>query len=209
VDVHEHDKIKAMAPDYFDDFKIKALVSGDLVCGDVAIERKSVSDFINSVKDRRVFEQAETMKLNYEHAFVIIIGTLSQYQKQMYRLKKTKGMFRAESYLGAKTAIMVDKGVPVIEVRTNKDYFLQAQSIFKRASGDVSPSKEIKRIKPQHEDVFVSQICCINDVGVAKAYEIAQIFKTPRELCNATVEDIMTVNGVGAKIASRVKQHYF
>jgi ERCC4-type nuclease len=56
-----------------------ALPSADyLLSDDVAVERKTASDFVASILDRRLFGQTTRMKVLFPRAMLIIEGDLSQ-----------------------------------------------------------------------------------------------------------------------------------
>jgi ERCC4-type nuclease len=196
---------------FFDDYKIKHLLVGDLICGDVAIECKTAQDFINSIKgEGRVFQQAENMFLNFKNPWVVIIGTFEQYQKSMYARGKKPG-FTKESYNGAIASIQMDEDHPVNvkEVKNNKNYFEFAKIIFKQGNTEKPEYKKVKRLKLSSDDAWVNAIQCADGVGMKKAYDIAQIFKTPHDLCHAEIDDIIhSVDGVGVAVASKVKKLY-
>lgn len=207
VDNREPQDIIDDAKECFGKIKVKQLLSGDLVCGDIAIERKTIFDFVNSVISGRVFDQADLMSKIFKRGYVIIIGTL----KHFFKVSKAQGRethFTDDNFLGAVESIMRKKNIKCFQVNTKKQFFTLAKKIFKKANKKKSPLDNIKRIKPKSEDVFVSQIACVDGIGVKKAYNISQVFKTPRQLCDASIEDLMTVQGIGKRFAVRVKEVY-
>ena len=58
----------------------KSLLCGDFIISDrVCIERKTVNDFINSITDKRLFQQLQNMKENFERPILLIEGQDSLY----------------------------------------------------------------------------------------------------------------------------------
>ena len=79
VDSREQNRIEP-AQDYFTskgyDVEVKQLAIGDYLFDDkVVFEFKTQSDFINSILDNRVFNEAVDQQLEYPYHFVIIQGT--------------------------------------------------------------------------------------------------------------------------------------
>ena len=57
------------------EFKVQRLKVGDyIINGKVFIERKTVPDFIESLKDQRLFKQVATLRQNYKRTIIIIEG---------------------------------------------------------------------------------------------------------------------------------------
>ena len=81
VDSREHQSpvpaLLAAFPDVTISFA--ALPSADyLLSDDVAVERKTASDFVASILDRRLFGQTTRMKVLFPRAMLIIEGDLTQ-----------------------------------------------------------------------------------------------------------------------------------
>ncbi|MBI5787821.1 MAG: ERCC4 domain-containing protein [Candidatus Schekmanbacteria bacterium] len=92
---------------------VRALPAGDYSLegfeGNVAIERKSLTDFVSTVVHERTRFEAELQKLKgYEHAWVIVEGSLEDVLSGNYRSKITP-----QSLLGITTALMTDY-IPIL-----------------------------------------------------------------------------------------------
>ena len=83
IDNREQNRIEEAARYYFIDCKldqvdVEELEIGDYIFtndkGSVVFEFKTIPDFIASIQDGRVFNQAVNMSENYEYSFVIIHG---------------------------------------------------------------------------------------------------------------------------------------
>lgn len=68
--------------------KIDELQIGDFLFNDtVVFEYKDLSDFVKSVKNRRVFNQAKDQSLVFDYHFVIIVSTSYECRKYFNKLK--------------------------------------------------------------------------------------------------------------------------
>ncbi len=97
------------------EFERKTLLVGDIVDSDksVAIERKTIGDFSMSIKDRRIWKQAENMKNNFDHPYIIISGAI----KDLYW--KTRGLDdkpNTNYILGAIASLTSKYKIPIIMV---------------------------------------------------------------------------------------------
>jgi ERCC4-type nuclease len=59
--------------------EVKYIESGDIIVGDLGIERKTVQDLVFSVTcgDRRLWEQLKVMKDTYKHTLLVIEGAIN------------------------------------------------------------------------------------------------------------------------------------
>ena len=93
----------------FDFLRVKQtqLPVGDfLVSEEVCIERKAAPDFLASIKNGRVFEQAQAMKDQFAKPLILIEGTTSE----LYEL----GGIHPNAVRGAISALATDYSVPSI-----------------------------------------------------------------------------------------------
>jgi ERCC4-type nuclease len=161
VDDREPEDIQEMAYEYFPEYELKHLVSGDIVCGELVIERKTVQDFVSSVIDSRVFRQADMMSDNFKRGYIIIIGTMCDFFKAVKRQGRNTH-FTTDNYLGAVESLMRRPHIRVFEVKTKKQFFELTKKIFKKANKRNEPIDNIKRIKPSSDDVHVNQIFMVD-----------------------------------------------
>ena len=91
--------------------EIKRLKTGDYVCDDVYIERKTIDDFASSLmgKRKRLFKQFDRL-LKCKYRFIVISG----------RIKDLKSKVHQHSIIGA-IAWLAAHGVTVITVDTNEE----------------------------------------------------------------------------------------
>ena len=89
----------------------KMLLYGDFICSDrVCIEKKIIKDFIQSITDKRLFQQLRAMKDNFEKPILIIEGEESLY-----------GYLHPNIIRGALAAITVDLSIPILWTRDLAD----------------------------------------------------------------------------------------
>lgn len=88
-----------------DSVKIEHLDIGDYIFDNqVVVEYKTIEDFVQSVKSRRVFNQAIDQSLNFRYHFVVVVSTPDErkayFRKLLYSGWKG-GYFDENKYIGA------------------------------------------------------------------------------------------------------------
>ncbi|MFN3622327.1 MAG: ERCC4 domain-containing protein, partial [Nitrososphaerales archaeon] len=79
VDVREPSIIPILLLKLGVDVERKSVTPGDyIVTSDCAVERKTTSDFFNSLYSGRLFEQIERLRSSYEKSLLIIEGNMKE-----------------------------------------------------------------------------------------------------------------------------------
>lgn len=99
---------------------LKRLKTGDYVCEDVAIERKTINDFAASFKGHRLFTQAERLK-TFEHPFILVSGQMADLYSRV----------NPHSILGA-IAYLASQGITIIKVDSYEDLAYLILKIFEK-----------------------------------------------------------------------------
>ncbi len=169
--------------------------NADYVVSDrVAIERKTVDDFVDSIVDKRLFDQLVELKKNYQKPILIVEGD------GLYR------RLNPNAIRGALATVVVDFNIPVIFTKSPEETAEFIVSLARReqlAKGrEVSPhyGKTKMTLKEQMEYVVSS----ISDIGPIVARNLLEHFQTIENIAKADVEDLMKVPKVGRKIAEKI-----
>ncbi|MEM5778754.1 MAG: ERCC4 domain-containing protein [Candidatus Aenigmatarchaeota archaeon] len=188
--------------DYFKQYDCivqkKMLLYGDFLASDrVCIEKKTVHDFIQSITDKRLFIQLKAMKDNFEKPILIIEGEESLYC-----------YFHPNIIRGALAAISVDLSIPILWTRDLADTAGLVYWIAKREQ--IDEKREIvlrnKKVPEKIEQMQEYLIESLPDVSLVRAKALLKHFKTPKNIFNASVKELQQVNGIGEKIAKKIKE---
>ena len=131
IDTREKDRIKSATRYYTNELKqeveVKELPIGDYIFTDgensVCFEFKLINDFITSISNGRVFNQAINMAENYDYHFVVIRGTESERAKYL-AISKNYQTVTVFQYHGAIASL--NRYTTVLEVYTpyiNEAYY--------------------------------------------------------------------------------------
>ncbi|OYT31513.1 MAG: hypothetical protein B6U94_02940 [Thermofilum sp. ex4484_79] len=193
-------------PEILENMGIPIVVSrlqiGDYVIGrSIGIERKTANDFINSIIDKRLFEQARYMLESFEKCIFIIEGDFDRVLR--YRKVKYNQIF------GALVSLM-DMNVHVMVTKNEKQSALFLYTLYKRQIKEkrncyLEPTK-IRVIK-SNVSLPLIQINLISTFpGISReiADKILRHFKTPRRFFKAAPNELRRVEGLGDKRIRRI-----
>src|SRR5437660_10937280 len=110
------------------DVEIQKIAPGDYVLGPVGIERKTLTDFFNSLVRKRLFEQVQRLKDSYPQALVLLEGDLSEISTYKH----------PQSVLGALLPLEVKERVPVLATADTEKTGLALYALW-RGQGKGAP----------------------------------------------------------------------
>ena len=111
--------------------EFKQLVTGDYVVEDddtVAIERKTLSDFADSIVDRRLFNQVDRLR-KFPHSYVLISGKLDEVRSNV----------SPHAILGA-VAYIASLGITVVKVDSDEELVYLILKLLERHKKLILPN---------------------------------------------------------------------
>jgi len=188
--------------DYFKQYDCiiqrKMLLYGDFICSDrVCIEKKITKDFIQSITDKRLFQQLKAMKDNFEKPVLIIEGEESLY-----------GYLSPNIIRGALAAVTVDLSIPIIWTRDLADtaglvfWIAKREQIDEKREVSLRNKKVPETIK-ERQEYLISSLPGISSV---RARDLLRHLKSPQKIFNANEKELQEVKGIGDKIAKNIKE---
>lgn len=175
----------------------KNLLCGDFIISDrVCIERKTVRDFVQSITDKRLFQQLSLMKDNFEKPILLIEGTESLY-----------GVLQPNIIRGVLSSISIDYNIPIIWTRDVADtaglvYWMAKREQILEKREVVLRNKKVPKRDQEKQEYFISSL---PEISVVRAKALLKHFKTPQNIFNATEKELQKVKGVGKKIAKNIR----
>ena len=210
IDTREKDRIKKAYKYYaLKDMLVGKveLPIGDFLFSDgkneVIFEFKTIPDFVASILDHRVFNQAIEMAENYDHHFVIIHGDLHTRSKTIamsrnYRELNLSQYISAISSLNRYTTVLqvfspyVEEAFYTMEIQAKK--CLQNKPIVKRF--------------PKKDKNAAFNFLCHDIYGInhRKAQLIVDTYelKSLADLTSLTYEELCFIEGIGEKTAKNI-----
>lgn len=168
-----------------------------IISGKVAVELKKVPDFVDSLIDHRLLEQVRQLKQHFDKAVIIIEG-----EEDMYSLRKV----HANALRGLLATIVLDFGVPVLTTKDYRDTAALLAVMAKREQnrgGDFSYHERKPHTLQEQQEFLVSSL---PGIGMVTARTLLARFGSIKALVNASSEELMALEGVGEKMAQRLKE---
>jgi len=171
----------------------------DFVVSDrIAIERKTVPDFLGSVIDQRIFDQLQRLSESYERPVLIIEGD----PKQLY----TERSMHENAIRGVLSSIAIDYGVPIIWTENAMEtaamvhwICYREQKLDKREPQVRACKREASR--PKMQEFLVAGLPHVNS---RLSKRLLEHFRTPKDVFSASEERLMEVQGLGKEKVRKV-----
>jgi ERCC4-type nuclease len=175
-----------------------ALPSADyLLSDDVAVERKTASDFVASILDRRLFGQTTRMKVLFPRAMLIIEGDLSQVPHSI----------DMEAIRGALAFLTVREGITVLQLSNASETAAMLRIMARHAQERMGQPVSLRAPRPQIEELYAAYLVeGLPGIGPRRARLLLAHFGSPAAIMCATAEQLAKVTGIGKKSAQRIWQ---
>jgi len=193
---HVVDELKRLGVSVWVEF----LDVGDYVISrEVAVERKTVSDFVSTLTRRNLFEQVDKLKSAFSKPMLILEGDVSSIPMM--------SSISMSAVLGALASI-ARMGVSVLPSPSPST---TARLIASLAKQERKAGQQVKvRVKPpKMEDIIEEQLffmCGLPMIGRERAEAILRVYRTPIEALKRVDGWSKTVDGIGETIVKRVKE---
>ena len=186
------------------DIEIAELEIGDYIFDNkVCFEFKTIPDFISSIQDGRVFNQAVNMSENYDYAFVLIHGDEHTRAKSLAMTRNYRQV-TVYQYLGAIASL--NRIVTVIEC--NSPFIDEAYyRMMIHATKSLQQKPIIKKFPKKHKNAAYNYLAyCVYGVSAKRAQDIVYTchLDTLEDLFNLTHQDLIKIEGIGDKLADRI-----
>jgi len=186
-------------------FKIsfENLKVADYIVKNIAIERKTVNDFISSMKNRRLLKQLQELQ-QYEKKLLIIEGIDEQ---DLYPDSNPKGIFldkeesgmNPNSVRGFLLSILLSHNIPIIFTKNYEDTAKFISLIAKKKKNAESPLN-IKKKSFNSKEQLQFIIEAFPNIGPKTAKKLLSEFKSIKEIINASEEKLKKAIGKKGEI---------
>ncbi len=178
---------------------------GDYVYHDVCFEAKSTIDFLQSVINKRLWNQIDNMDRHFDHSIVIIHGSMHQAMAYpAYLNMQISEQMLKNKFYGAIGKITLDTDCKLFWVESPRKAAKIITTICKMRPIDrkiIKPTL-LKRITT--EDLRVNMLCNIKGVSETKAQKLLEVFGSIMEIGEAEPNELAIIDGIGTTIAKRI-----
>ena len=183
------------------EIEFKELKVADYIVKDVAIERKTVSDFISSMINRRLINQIEELK-QYANKLLIIEGIDEQ---ELYNDENSDGV-SSNSIRGFLLSILLRHKIPTLFTKNSKDTAKFMERIARKKENEMSIRAVKKSLDKKEQMQFIVE--GFPGIGPKNARKLLEKFKTIQEIINASQEELQNTIGKKAEIFNLGKENY-
>ena len=210
IDHREHDRSES-ATEYYKKQGLTVetveLPVGDYLFTDgkdsVVFEYKTIPDYISSINDGRLWNEAINQAENYNYHFILIHGDLYQRTKELIKSRDYIPM-TIQQYIGSISSL--NRYTTVIQCYNSvieEAYF----TMMKQAEKCLSNRPIVKKFPKKHKNAAMNWLSyCVYGVSAKKAKQIVDTYQlqTQKDLMNLTIEDLTKIEGIGEKTAENI-----
>ena len=203
VDLHEKNSLVASELASLGcNVEFKHLHIGDYIVKDVVIERKTVSDFIGSMINRRLINQLQQMQ-QVQNKLLIIEGIEEQ---ELYSSDKENNKVNENAIRGMMLSIVLSFQVPIILTKNYEDTasFLSVLAKKREKELNLNFKKKSRNVKEQIQYIIEG----FPGIGPKTAKKLLKEFKTIKNIINASEEDLQKAIGKKADIFKLIDKNY-
>jgi ERCC4-related helicase len=175
----------------------KLEVADYVLSSDVAVEYKTMKDFVDSLIDGRLLSQIKALK-KYEKPLVVVEGDEDIYSQRKVHPNAIRGMI---------ATITVDFNVPILYTRNYSETAALLGVIAKREQikqmKDVSLHTQKPMTLKEQQEYIVSSL---PGIGPSTAKPLLKKFKTVKKVINASEDKLKKIDLIGERKAKRIKE---
>ena len=180
------------------DVKVQSMAVADYqVSDEVAIERKTAKDFVDSIIDKRLFKQARELSEEFKKPVLILEGD------DLYG-----GMVNANAIRGSIASIALDFGISIIPTRNAQDTAAMIKRIaIREQNGERTPVQvrtDKKPVSLSEQQLFIVE--SLPNIGPVNAKNLLEHFGSVANIINASEKELQEVEGIGNKTAENIKK---
>ncbi|MEM4247816.1 MAG: DEAD/DEAH box helicase [Candidatus Nanoarchaeia archaeon] len=181
--------------------KTGQLKAGDFILSeDIGVERKIVEDFVASLIDKRLFEQAQKMRENFTQPIYVVEGHF----EDIFKARQVS----SQAIWAALLSLIVDWKFPVLFSASPKETAELLAIIAKREQLERKKQISVRtEIKPKsfadQQQFFIEGL---PGIGPSTAKALLSHFKTPAKIVSAEIKELQKVEGVGEKKAELIRK---
>jgi len=170
--------------------QIKSLKIADYLIGNIAIERKTVSDLISSMINKRLIQQLTQMQ-KYKKSLLIIEGNINQtIQEETNISKAIRGLIISIS-TNFPTSIIFSQ-----DYEDTAKYLITLAKQQSKSNTPISLHSRIPKTIPEQKQYILESF---PNIGPKKAEQLLKKFKTVKNTINANEEELEEILRIRAK----------
>jgi len=181
--------------------EFKELKVGDYLVNNIAIERKTVSDFKSSMINKRLFGQLNDLQ-QYENKLLLIEGIEEQ---ELYSEENEEGI-HPNAIRGFLLSIALKHKIPLIFTKNEEDTAKFINVLARKKETESSLNVTKKSLNKQEQMQFILE--GFPGIGPKTAKKLLENFKSIKGILNASKEELDKIAGKKADIFRLAEENY-
>jgi len=169
---------------------------GDYIVNNVAIERKTITDFMGSMINQRLVRQLEELQ-QYENKLLIIEG---YEERELYSEEshKVNGGIHPNAIRGFLLTILLRYKIPIIFSKNYEDTAKFIATLARKRASESGIRATKKALTPKEQIQFILE--GFPGVGPKTAKKLIEKFKSLKGIFNASEEELKSILGKKTEI---------
>ena len=189
------------------DVEVKQLIAADFiietkdkndVIHNVGIEKKTQSDFLNSIIDKRIIRQLIQLKEQFSIPVLLIEGGENIYMLRNFHPNAIRGML---------AAIAIDFQIPILQTKNYRDTASLLEIIARRLETPKKHFSLLKKKKPvslkEQQEYMIESL---PGVGSLLAKSLLEHFGSVTTVLQASTDELQQVEKIGKKKAAEIRK---
>ena len=178
--------------------EVKRLPIGDyIVSHETVVERKSISDFISSIFDGRLFDQCNRLKEHFQFPIILLEGNVDEIET----ITENPLVF-----YGALSTIAVEFKIPIIPTPNASHTAKLLVALSSRKDSIKGPLLKKIRKSNDIQKQQLSVLCSLPGVGEKTATRMLEKFGSPLKVLSASTKDLSKISWLGESRAKKKKK---
>lgn len=178
--------------------EFKELKIGDYIVKNIIIERKTVSDFISSMINKRLLKQIEELK-QYPNKLLIVEGVS---EKELYSNSEEKGGVNPNAIRGFLLSILLKHKIPVLFTKNSEDTAKFMNLLFRKKEKEINLNAKKKILNKKEQLQFIIE--SFPGIGPKKSKKLLEKFGSIQNIVLASTEELEKILGEKAKQIRRI-----
>jgi DNA excision repair protein ERCC-4 len=176
----------------------KLPVADYVISPDIAVERKTIRDFVSSVYDSRIFYQSARLSASFAKPYLLLEGQSTEVVELVRSLR---------SYYGAIANVTIAYNLRVIYTANQEETAIAISELLNHARAKPL-SRMPAEIPPKAKSTPTQQLYLVSSlpgVGRRLAEKLLLKYGTPRRVMSLTAAELAMNAGIGWKRAEKAK----
>ncbi len=200
VDARESHLVKSVLAELGTQVLEKTITPADYVLSeDFAVERKKFRDFLSSIFDGRLFEQANRLAKAYKKPMLVVEGDISQ---------GLSGILNPLVFWGALAKVISEWNLSVIFTVNERHTAMFLHSLVKKLQ-EGRNKRIIVKHKPKVytlKERQLSTLLTLPNIGRKRAVMLLERFGSVRKVFQATEKELLSIEGLGRKSIQHIRE---